>query len=188
MDAEAHEISKAGENKKPRPPFPTVEMVGDKSLPPQASLPKTETKRKTPPGWKPTTAIDPEEEDTAAELGPQAENILIPLKGIWDYYYKHVPSEPTLDPSQTLGWNVNGHPEDIQKVVQPDIEAKEDLKEIGKDTQEDLDTVDEIMRKMEIRRRKMKKEEEERADKIRKELEDMVRKQREGINQEGRKI
>ena len=55
-------------------------------------------------------------------------------------------------------------------------------------TQESLDEIEKITGKMEIRRQKMRKEEEERADKIRKDLEEVVRRQKEGLEEEGTKI
>ena len=112
-------------------------------------------------------------------------DIPIPLRGLWDYYYKHVPSEPTPDPSQTPGWDAEAN--ETHNKVAP-RRGVEDTKVIGKDTQESLDAIDEITGKMENRRQKMRKEEEKRAAKIRKELEDRVRKQREGIEEEGKKI
>ena len=93
---------------------------------------------------------------------------------MWNYYHKNVPEEPTLDPSQTLGWNANGQDKDTNRHGYS-AEEKEVPREIGKDTQESLDEIDRIAGRMEIRRQKMRKKEEERANKIKRELEDLVR-------------
>ena len=148
------------------PPHPSVEDVPDN--------------RDT---YGPSTASSPEPntQERANFATKDVKDIPIPLRGIWDYYYKHIPSKPTPNPLQTLGWNANGQLDEYANKGTEAIEAKETLREVGKDTQESLDAIDEITGKMRKRREKMKKEEEKRANKIQKELEELVRKQKEGI-------
>ena len=116
-----------------------------------------------------------------------AEDLDIPLRGMWNHYHKYVPDKSTPNPSQTLGWNPNGQDEDTNRHGH-DTEEEGDPKEIGKDTQESLEAIDEITGKMKMRREKERKEEEEKANKLREELEDSVRRQKEGLEAEGAKI
>lgn len=141
-------------------------------------------------GWKPTDIPDVDEDTTELGLGYSAADIPIPLRGLWDYFYKHVPDKPTPAPSQTLRWNAEGNTDSSAgtNVKDKTYGDETSIKVIGKDTQEEQYALDEITGKMKDRREKMKVEEEKRANELWKELEDIVRRQREGYDKEGKRI
>ena len=182
------------------PPHPSVEDVPDNGPPPRPTLPQVPIHRTEPhetaePSETPLPDAPETDEESvlgkipttdAAELGlGPAEDIPIPLRGLWNYYYKHVPDEPTPAPSQILGWNPEA---DMTKTNIGADGNETNVRVIGKDTQESLDALDEILGKAENRRRKLREEEERRANEIRMQLEDTVRRQREGLDKEGKEI
>ena len=155
------------------PPHPSVEDIIDNGQPsqpqPQPPQPTTRKDTKTPVQILEKLPIQP------------------PLQNILRKYNQilgDLEDENPPDPSQYLIWNADGQNEDNSRQGHNN-EAEEVPRGIGKDTQEDLDELDRITGRMEIRRQKLRKEEEERADKIKKELEDLVRRQKEGLEKEG---